>query len=197
MLISMRISHFLTAFSLPVLAILSGCTTGQPAVIERLDEVTAVTIAYCRTPLIMSPDTAVVRDARRDFVQLGVMEVNRMGSLQYYLWLGITEANPAMNAAKHPDGFESVVFSVGNKSIRLDVRGWAPGAIGTSEPVYHKLYSDSADAYYPVTLEQIQLLTDSAKLTLQTTGSAPKEFVSWYRQTTFEGDLAEFLKAVR
>jgi hypothetical protein len=120
-----------------------------------------------------------------------------MGSLQYYLWLGITEANPAVNAAKHRDGFESIVFSVGNESIRLDVRGWTPAAIGTSGPVYHKLFSDSADAYYPVTLDQIQLLTNSENLTLRTTGPAPKEFVSWYRQTTFEGDLTEFLRSVR
>lgn len=197
MLISMRISHLLTAISLPVLAILSGCTTGKPTVIERLDEVTAVTISYCRTPLVMSPDTTYVRDARRDFVQVGAMEVNRMGSLQYYLWLGITEVDPVANAARHPEGFESIVFSADNESIRLDVRGWTSAAIGTSEAVYHKLFSDSADAYYPVTLEQLQLLTDSDNLTLRTTGPAPREFVSWYRQTTFESDLTEFLRAVR
>jgi hypothetical protein len=62
--------------------------------------------------------------------------------------------------------------------------------------VYQKLFPDSADAYYSVTLDQIRLLTDSDNLKLLTSGSAPEEFVSWYSQTTFESDLAEFLGAV-
>jgi len=120
-----------------------------------------------------------------------------MGTLQYYLWLGITEVNQDAGADTHPEGFEAIVFAVNEESFGVDVAGWTPAVIGTSEPVYQKLFPDSADAYYQVTLEQIQLLTESDNLVLRTTGSVPKEFVSWYSQTTFEGDLAEFLRAVQ
>jgi hypothetical protein len=189
-------SHFSTAISIAVLAILSACTAGQPAVIEKLDELTATTVTYCRTPLIMSPDTPHDRESRRDYVQIGAIEVNRMGALEYYLWLGITEVNQVAATDIHPEGFASIVLAVDEKSIELDVKGWSPGVIGTSAPVYQKIYPDSADAYYQVTLDQVQLLADSDNLTLHTTGSAAREFVSWYSQTTFESDLAEFLREV-
>jgi hypothetical protein len=189
-------SHFSTAISIAVLAVLSACTTGQPAVIEKLDELTAATVTYCRTPLIMSPDTPHVRESRRDYVQIGVIEVNRMGTLEYYLWLGITEVDQVATANTHPEGFSSIVLAVDETSIELDVNGWSPSVIGTSASVYQKIFPDSADAYYQVTLKQIQLLTDSDRLTLRTTGSAAKEFVSWYSQTTFESDLSEFLREV-
>ena len=179
-----------------MLAALPACTTVQPAVIEKMDDLTAVTVTYSRTPLVMSPDTSLIREARRDYLQLGVVEVNQMGSLQYYLWLGITLVNQDSYAGKPVEGFDSIILAVNDESFALDVKGWTPGVIGTSEQVYQKLFPDSADAYYSVTLEQIRLLTASDNLKLRTSGSAPDEFVSWYSQTTFESDLSEFLNAV-
>ncbi len=191
-----RHSHFLLAIPIAVLAILSACTAGQPAVIEKLDDLTAVTVTYCRTPLIMSPDTPHDRDSRRDYVQIGAIEVNRMGALEYYLWFGITEVNKTAGTDTHPEGFASIVLAANEKSIELDVKGWSPGVIGASAPVYQKLFPDSADAYYEVTLDQIQLLADSDSLMLRTTGPAAREFVSWYSQTAFDSNLAEFLREV-
>lgn len=191
-----KYTHFSNTIPIAVLVILSACTAGQPAVIEKLDELTAVTVTYCRTPLIMSPDTPHVREARRDYVQIGAIEVNRMGVLEYYLWLGITEVDQDAAADIQPEGFASIVLAGKEKSIELDVKGWSPGVIGTSAPVYQKIYPDSAEAYYQVSLDQIQLLADSDNLVLRTTGSAAKEFVSWYSQETFESDLAEFFNAV-
>jgi len=195
-MISIRSLRLPMSVSLAVLAFLSACTAAQPTVIEKLDKLTAVTVTYCRTPLVMSPDTPLHREARRDYVQIGVIEVNRMGVLQYYLWFGITLVDHSANMDKHPDGFEAIVLTVNDERLELDVEGWTAAVIGTSEPVYRKLFPDSADGYYQVTLEQIQLLTNSDSLKLRTTGSAPREFVSWYSQTTFDGDLAEFLRTV-
>jgi hypothetical protein len=129
-------------------------------------------------------------------VQIGAIEVNRMGTLQYYLWLGISEMNYEATASKQPEGFESIVIDVGGEKIPLDVLGWTENAIGVSEPVYKKLFSTSVDAYYQVTLEQIQLLNEVDGIKLLTTGSEPREFVSWYRQDTAKDDLAEFLQSV-
>jgi hypothetical protein len=129
-------------------------------------------------------------------VQIGAIEVNRMGTLQYYLWLGISEMNYEATANEQPEGFESIVIDVGGEKIPLDVLGWTENAIGVSEPVYKKLFSTSVDAYYQVTLEQIQLLNEVDGIKLLTTGSEAREFVSWYRQDTAKDDLAEFLQSV-
>jgi hypothetical protein len=194
--IATRIPHLPTAILLAVFAILSACAAGQPTVVEKLDELTAVTVTYCREPLVMSRDVAFDRKTDKDYVQVGVMEVNRIGTFKYFLWLGITIVDQAANPDQRPEGFDSIVFAVGDESFQLDIQGWTPEAIGASEPVYKKLFAASADAYYSVTPEQIRLLTDVDNLTLRTTGSAPEEFIPWYKQETFESELVDFLARV-
>lgn len=195
-MMSMRVPHLSKVVSIAIVTILSACTVGQPIVVEKLDELTAVTITYGRTPIFMSPDTPFDREAERDYVQIGAIEVNRMGTRQYYLWLGISDMSQAASAGRQPEGFDSIFLIVQDEEVRLDILGWTPEVIGASEPVYEKLFATSADAYYQVTLDQIQLLTDSGGLKLRTTDSTPIEFVPWYKQTTFEGDLSEFVRTV-
>lgn len=184
------------ASSAIVVAILSACTATQPSVIEKLDELTAVTITYSRTPVILSPDTPYDETAARDYVQIGAIEVNRMGTLQYFLWLGIVDIDHMESSNSHPKGFESIVLIVDGAEIPLDVLGWTQAAIGSSEPVYKKLFRSGSDAYFQVTLEQIRLLAEAHSLQLRTTDSAPKEFIPAYRQATAKNDLAEFFRTV-
>jgi len=193
---SERIPYLSTAIPIAVLVILSACATGQLPVGEKLDEQTSVTITYSRTPLIMSPDTPYDREAVRDYVQIGVIETNRMGTLEYFLWLGISDYRHTVSADSHPNGFESIILTAGSEDIRVDVRGWTHKSIGASEPVYKKLFPNSSDAYYQITLDQLQLLIEADALRFQTTGSASKEFVPWYAQANAKSDLAEFLRTV-
>jgi len=178
------------------LLILSACATEQLSVVEELDELTAVTITYSRTPIVMSIDRSIDPRGQRDYLQIGAIEVNRMGTLQYFLWLGISEMKHTEFADSRPRGFESIVFIAGGEEIQLDVLGWTHEAIGTSQPVYKKLFSTSVDAYYEVTLDQIQLLTEADGMKVRTRGSVPKEFVLWFRQIAAKDDLADFLRTV-
>ena len=191
-----RSSYLSTAISVAVLTIVSACATGQQPVVEKLDEYTAVTITHSRTPIIMSPDTPYDRDTPRDYVQIGAIEVNRMGTLRYYLWLGISDMEHMASDDERPRGFESIVLNIGSEELRLEILGWTEDTIGASVPVYKKIFPDSEDAYYKITLDQIQFLTAVDALKLRTTGSESKEFVPWYKQTTASDDLAEFLRAV-
>ena len=191
-----RIARLFTALSMVVLTIVFGCATGELPVVEKLDERTSVTITRSRTPIIMSPDTPYDRETPRDYVQIGAIEVNRMGTLRYYLWLGISDMEHMASDNLRPNGFESIVLSVGGEELRLDVLGWTAEAIGASEPVYKKIFPDSDDAYYRVKLDDIQSLTAVGALTLRTTGTKSKEFIPWYKQTTAKEDLAEFLRVV-
>ena len=185
------------AVSIMIAVLLSACATGQSPVIERMDELTAVTITNSRTPIVMSPNTPYEGDAARDYLQVGVIEVNRMGDLHYYLWLGISTLDSMSNENTDPEDFESVEVVAGNETFQLDVHGWTPAAIGASEPVYNKLFRSSSNAYYRVTLEQIQLLAETDDLKLYSTGSEREEFVPWYKQETARNDLTEFLESVR
>lgn len=127
---------------------------------------------------------------------MGAIEVNRMGTRQHYVWLGISDVEQMASAEEHPDGYDSIVLIAGDQNVRLDVLGWSPQAIDASEPVYEKLFANSADAYYRITLDQIRLLSDLDQLKLRTTGSSRKEFIPWYEQAGFKEELNEFLGIV-
>lgn len=191
-----QIRHLSTAIWLTVPLVLSACATEQLSVVEKLDELTAVTITYSRAPIVMSIDRPFDPRDKRDYVEIGAIEVNRMGTLQYFLWLGISEMTDPESADTRPKGFESIVFIAGGEEFQLDVLGWTHEAIGTSQRVYKKLFSTTVDAYYEVTLDQIQLLTEANGMEFRTSGSMPKEFVLWYRPITAKNDLAEFLRTV-
>ena len=190
---SERNPYLSAVISIAVLAILSACATEQRPVVEKLDELTAVTITHSGTPITLSTDTV---SEWREYLQIGAIEVNRMGTHQYYLWLGISEVKYSESAEEQPKEFESVVFIVGEEEFQLDVRGWTHKAIGASEPPYEKLFQNTVDAYYDVTLEQIQLLTDVEGIKCRTTGPDSKEYELWYKSIAANDDLVEFLRVV-
>lgn len=185
-----------TAIPIAILMILSACATEQSAVVENLDELTAVTITHARTPIILSPETPLDSETVRDYAQIGAIEINRMGSLQYFLWLGISEVDQLDSADERPEGYESITLFIDGQSIPLDLIGWTHNAIGTSAPVYKKLFQTSVDAYYEVDLAQIQLMNDADVIEFHTSDAPPKRFVSWYRQSQARDDLAEFVQTV-
>ena len=192
-----RNTHSLTAFLIAALTTLSACAAGRPPVVEMLDEQTGVSVTYSRTPIILSPDTPFDRDTARDFVQVGAIEVNRMGSLQYFLWFGITDKDHLASGEERPNGFESIVLIMDGETVPLEVHGWTEESVNVSAPVYKKLYATSADAYYPVTLDQLQMLTEVDSVVLRITDPTAKEFIPWYKQITARDDLLEFLRTVR
>lgn len=186
--------HTPTVLSIVVLTILSACAT-EP-VIEKFDELTAVTITYHRTTLTMSPDRPFDRETGNDFVQIGAIEVNRSGTPHYYLWLDISDGSGMKSASEGPEEYDSIVLVVDGEKIELNVHGWTAAAIGASEPVYKKLYGSSVDAYYQVEVDHIRLLTDADSLELHTTGPAAKEFVPWLSPAKAKDEMAEFLNTV-
>ncbi len=184
------------AFLIAIFVILSACATEQPAVVENLDELTAVTITHARTPIILSPETPLDSETVRDYAQIGAVEINRMGSLGYFLWLGISEVDQPDGLDERPEGYESITLSLDGREIPLDLIGWTHNAIGTSEPVYKKLFRTSVDAYYEVDLAQIQLMNDADVIEFRTSDAPPRKFVAWYRQSRARDDLAEFVRTV-
>lgn len=191
-----RYSHLFLSISTAILLALAGCAAGPAPVIEKLDDQTSVYITHARTPLIMSPDARYSDSAAREYVQIGAIEVNRMGSLQYFLWLGIWDYEHVNSGNEYPAGFETVNFEVDGDVLSLDLLSWSHEDIGTSERTYKKIFDEDVDAYYQVTLEQIKLLSNAKDIRLRTTSTAPKEFVPWYNQEKADSDLAEFVTTV-
>ena len=193
MLTKAHCSRVLNAVVLAVFV--SACTARQPTVVIELDEITAASITYSQTSFVMSPDSNFRETNERPYVDIGAIEVNRNRVREYYLWLGIWDINYTTGTDKLEE-FESIALLLDGEELPLDVRGWSHEVIGSSKPIYGKLFSDAVDAYYQVTLEQIRLLAEADGIRLRTRGSAPREFVPWYREEEAKADLAEFFRTV-
>ena len=94
------------AVSIVLTCVSNLCLAGKPPVVEKLDELTGVTITHSRTPLVLSPNTVFRKKQDQDFVEVGAIEVNRMGKFSYFLWLGISDGNLARDGDRQPPNMQ-------------------------------------------------------------------------------------------
>ena len=179
-----------------IFLILSSCASTAPSIGEKLDWTTGVTVTFVNTPLVLYRETPAQAAYARDYAHLGPIQVNRSGSYQYYLWIGSWATMHRSDVSEHRDGFESIVIFADSEPLVLELTGWTPDAIGTSEPTYLKPIASSTDAYYRVTVDQIRLIAAARDIRLRTTGPSPKEFELWDDQSAARRHLAEFLDRV-
>jgi len=132
----------------------------------------------------------------RYYLHLGPIEVNRTGTCQYFLWIGIWDTMQTADRSQHRDGFESIVLFADCDPLLLDLTGWTADAIGASESVYLKPVTSAADAYYRVTADQLRLITEATDIRLRTTGASPKEYELWDDQRAARNNLTQFLHLI-
>ena len=192
-----RLQRFRFVLAALLAALTAACASGPaPAIHEFLDTETGVTVTACRAPLVLYRDNPAAAAYARNIVHTGPVEVNRSGSFRYYLWVGIWNTMQPADTVTSRDGFETIVIVVDGEPMTLDVAGWTPAAIGASVPVYTKPVASAADAYYPVTIDQLRFIAEARDITLRTTGSSPKEFTLWSAQNEARQGLLRFLEQV-
>ncbi len=168
---------------------------GQPGTIQnKLDPATAVTITYSQTPMVFYRDDSGKAAFARNYLHLGPLEVNRMGSFHYYLWLGIWNTMQDAEPGESRNGFESIVIYVDGEPLALELTGWTPAAIGATEPVYLRPVASAADAYYEVTVDHLRLIAASDEVRIQSTGPGTRTYELWDEQKAAKQSLNEFLR---
>jgi len=181
-------------FGLLAVLILTGCAASTPEIRDKLDLSTGVTITYSSVPLIMYREDPAQAAFARNYVHVGPIQVNRSGDYQYFLWLGVWNNMQAVDPTSQRDGLGSIVIFADGEPLSLELSGWTPDAIGTSEPVYLKPVASSTDAYYRVTADQIRIIAEAADIRLRTSGTSPREFEPWDGQLVARNELREFLR---
>ena len=188
----MHIGMKLTALLILALPV-AGCVSSSVLVEEKLDMGTGVTVTHATAPIVLYRDNSAYAAHARDYVYLGPVEINRMGSYTYYLWLGIWSTISDAQRSYQRDGFESITLYVDGEPLQLELVGWTLESIGASEPVYVKPVASAADAYYRVTIDQIRLLANAREIELHA-GTAPvRVYLMWDRQGSAHAALREFL----
>ena len=146
--------------SIVAILTLVGCAS-SPAVNEKLDPNTGVTITYSGTPLVLYRDDPSRAAFARNYVHVGPIQVNRSGSYRYYLWLGIWNTMQVADISEHRDGFESIIIFADGEPLTLELAGWTPESIGASEATYIKPLASTADAYCPTLRGRVETKLDA------------------------------------
>lgn len=181
---------------LSVAVFIAACATPTPPVVNMLDENTGVTVTHSRTPFVFSPNEQADDYSAVEYVQIGMIEINNMGALRYYVWMGVSEPKFAETGGSVSERFEFVNFSVDGREFRLDAVGSSHEVIGTSEPIYSGLFKSTEDVYFDISLEQIGMFVGADDVSFRTANSTTKVYRPWYKAVTPQEDLAEFYREV-
>jgi hypothetical protein len=157
----------------------TACGSSSQLLEESLDYGTGVTLTRSTAPIVLYHDNSGHAAYARDYVYLGPIEVNRMGSYSYYLWLGIWSTLDDASRWTQRDGFESIVLYADGEPLQLEIAGWSAETIGASRPVFVKPVTSAADAYYAVTVDQIRMIAEARDLVLQTVSPSTVQYHRW------------------
>jgi len=174
-------------------ALLAACAGSTPVVQETLDPGSGVTVLRSTAPMIFFRDNSSYAAHARDYIYLGPIEVNEMGTRSHYLWLGIwSTMRDDERLADDRIGFDNVILFVDGEPFPLELAGWTLDSIGVTEPVYVKPVASAADAYYYVTLDQIRLLAAAQRIELRVGSARPMHYELWDQQGPAREALIEF-----
>lgn len=179
--------------SVMVASLLAACGSSGPLVEQKLDAVTGVTVKRSTSPTVLYRDNSAYAAHARDYVYMGPVEINRMGTNSYYLWLGIWSTMQDDKRSAERDGFDTVIIYADGEPLPLEFAGWTLDAIGASEPVYVKPVASAADAYYRVTVDQIRLIAESSDIQLRVGTARPKSYTLWDKQGSANASIRAFI----
>ena len=184
---------------LPVLLALvaiAACSSSPQHLAGKLDPLTGVTVTRAKSPLVLYRENSARAAYARDFVYVGPLTVNRMGSYNHYLWLGIWSSITNQQLSDQRAGFESIVIFADGEPLRLELEGWTLSSIGVSRPVYDKPTATAADAYYPVTMDQIRVIAEARDIRLLTGGPRAASYEPWDNLSQGLASIQEFVRTV-
>jgi hypothetical protein len=173
-----------------------GCGSPGSVILDTLDPVTGITISHATVPLVFYRDRSARAAYARDYVNLGPLQVNRMGRRQYFLWAAVWSTLQNTHLANEQDGFETIIVFADGEPLELSSAGWTPQAIGASESVYVKPVASAAEAYYEVTVDQLRLIAEATDIRLKTIGAQTRDYEPWDSQSAARGNMQAFLEYV-
>jgi hypothetical protein len=190
------------AFILCTLAALFACTTTrpQPGLSERLDERTGITVTTLDRPLeFFCPLPEKGLDAA-SFADVGLAELNRMGTRSYYLWISVLWGRTDPNRTDSPR-LEAVALDLGDDSVAFDAGS------RVEPPSQVKLYTSRADwseeLTFALTVDQVRSISHAPlpALVISTESGARYRFTLWKPPTEtlpqFADELIDGVPAAR
>ena len=145
---------------------MSGCvlTPDQPPVQTLIDQQTAVTVETTGEPYVLACAAGGMAANARDYLDLRVLESDRMGKRAYYLSLvAFTTVDRRGVANPTAQGLEQVRLNVGHKTIDLVALPAGDDAHGLSVRLYPRRNGQVAAAEYVVSPDLIRDLAAASE----------------------------------
>lgn len=139
--------------------LLGGCASESTRVAEYLDPQTAVTIRALAEPLIYAHDAPQLAANTRDYLSLGVVEVNNMGARKHYLavvsWTTIDRKRVGVSPAPVPERIE---IAFGGKEREWQPVTHEPRSLGIGDTLFRPPSGYAGEAWYAVTPAELRAL---------------------------------------
>ena len=186
-----------------VTATLLGGTAGAvnaraEAIVQFLDETTAVSVSTMAAPMIFSREQAGLAANARDYVYVGPIEINRTGERRYYLWIGVwsTIDRGAAGQAPLQDAYEKVLITANDRPLELEVLSNDPEALGISKSPYPRPGPGTRSLYSRVTVEQLRTMHEAEYLyvSLGDSNSESSLYRVWKYDKKALGDFVEYAR---
>lgn len=139
--------------------LLGGCAGENSRISEYLDPQTAVTIRALAAPLLFAHDAPELAANTRDYLSLGLVEVNNMGARKHYLavvsWSTIDRARVGVAAAPVPERIE---LPFGSRVRELAPASHEPRSLGIGGRPFQPPSGYAGEAWYAVTPADLRAL---------------------------------------
>ena len=115
---------------LTVLA-MSGCASA-PVVESRFDEQTGLTLVWLDEPVVLAYTVPRVATTARDYAYLGPLQLNRLGEIESYVWVGVASTLDRAAIDEQPPALTHLVLLLDGVPMQLQLEPWTEGV----EPPY-------------------------------------------------------------
>jgi len=147
---------------LGALAVLVACQAHR-ALNERLDEATGLTLTSEPQPVVYARTESRYSRSARDYVYIGPIEVNRQGTREYYLWVGVGTTLDRGYLAPEPQMPETLYVVAQGEPMELGLHRWDAETLDVGHVrVYRTEVRLRREFAARVTLNQLALLANAS-----------------------------------
>lgn len=127
------------ALTLSLAALTLGACASVPSVNSRFDERTGLTLQWLEEPVVLARAVPRMATAARDYAYLGPLQINRMGAVETYIWIGMASTLDRAAVSEEPPVAASLVLVIDGSPMHLVLEAWSGQTVPpyeTTTPIY-------------------------------------------------------------
>jgi hypothetical protein len=161
------------------LAALTGCaSSGSAGVISYLDEKTAVTVRATTTPWVLARELPELSANSRDYLDLRLLEVDRMGERIDYLSVVAWSTINRWGDVRPPE-LGRLTLHLDAESVELSPTTPDSEAAGLSQRMLTRRHGQQGSAEYRITSELIRRMARAERVSVALAGDEGALYQAW------------------